>query len=340
MPSCSVPEVPIMLRHRFVLQSETRSCIGVGTTSERVSGRCVGWAQGLSLGTKVVQTCGSVIAMPLSRQLETTFDSRRWKNTFRGMISTIPHRETDAQTDPLYESPSTSSDAPMTPIPVADESMPNAIHDLYDSLRETDEHTYFDLSPPGVSRDSQYGGPSTSSDVPMTPIPCQMSLCRTSSQMSQTHLRSQGCQVLCMHQCAIHECVGVQMFWNILRHRLFHHLLCLRKMCLQPHHHGLHLCQSPVKRRRCNNLSHLTLMCNPSFHRQRPQQMMIPCHFLTLKTQPWVYQEPETPCISTEQDTPVTIPQQVPLPPIQVSPSREETKHVHWWFNCSTPALV
>ena len=42
-------------------------------------------------------------------------------------------------------------------------------------------------------------------------------------------------------------------------------------------------------------------------------------------TPPWVHQEPETPWISTEQDTPVIIPQQVPLPPIQVSPSREET---------------
>ena len=90
VPSCPVPEVPIMLRHRFVLQSETKSCIGVGTTSERVSGRCVGWVQGLSLGTKVVQSCGSVIAMPLSRQLETTFDSRKWKSNSRGMIFTIP----------------------------------------------------------------------------------------------------------------------------------------------------------------------------------------------------------------------------------------------------------
>ena len=44
-------------------------------------------------------------------------------------------------------------------------------HDLYDSLRETDEQTHFDLSPPGVSRDPQCGGPSTSSDVPMTPVP-------------------------------------------------------------------------------------------------------------------------------------------------------------------------
>ena len=101
------------------------------------------------------------------------------------------------------------------------------LHDLYDSLGETDEQIYFDLSPHGVSRDPQ-------------------SQCRTSSQMSQTHLRSPCCQILYVHQCAIHECVGVQMLWNILRHSLFCHLLCLRKMCLQPHHH---LCQSPVKHR-------------------------------------------------------------------------------------------
>ena len=41
-------------------------------------------------------------------------------------------------------------------------------------------------------------------------------------------------------------------------------------------------------------------------------------------TPPWFYQEPETPWIPTEQDTPVDIPQQVPLP-TQTSPSREET---------------
>ena len=32
---------------------------------------------------------GSVIAMLLSRQLETTFDSQKWKSNSRGMISTI-----------------------------------------------------------------------------------------------------------------------------------------------------------------------------------------------------------------------------------------------------------
>ena len=44
-------------------------------------------------------------------------------------------------------------------------------HDLYDSLGDTDEQTYFDLCPPGASRDPQYGHPSTANDAPMTPIP-------------------------------------------------------------------------------------------------------------------------------------------------------------------------
>ena len=61
-------------------------------------------------------------------------------------------------------------------------------HDLYDSLRDTDEQTYFDLCPPGASRNNQYGNPSTGSDVPMTPIPVadeSMPL-----RVSQTHPRS------------------------------------------------------------------------------------------------------------------------------------------------------
>ena len=104
----SVPEVPMMLRHR--------SCIGVRTTSERVSGQCVGWAQGranvwISHRNAVVKAAGNHV-----RRAE------------------------------------------------VEEQLP--WHDLYDSLRETDEQTYFDLCPPGVSRDPQYGGPSTSSDVP------------------------------------------------------------------------------------------------------------------------------------------------------------------------------
>ena len=65
--------------------------------------------------------------MLLSKQLETTFDLRKWKNNFRG-ISTIPF--------------------------------------VTQMSRQ-----YFDLCPPGASRDPQYGNPSTASDAPMTPIP-------------------------------------------------------------------------------------------------------------------------------------------------------------------------
>ena len=42
---------------------------------------------------------------------------------------------------------------------------------------------------------------------------------------------------------------------------------------------------TPMEHRRFNNLSLLTLMCNPSFHRQHLQQMIIPCHFLTMMIQ-------------------------------------------------------
>ena len=128
VPSCPVPEVAIMLRRRFVLLSEIRSCIGVEKTSERVSGQCVGWAQGLSLGHE-----GRAIV---------------W----------ISHRNVVVKAAGNH-----------VRLAEVEEQLP--WHDLYDSLRETDEQTYIDLSPPGVSRDPQYGGPSTSSDVPMTPVP-------------------------------------------------------------------------------------------------------------------------------------------------------------------------
>ena len=42
-------------------------------------------------------------------------------------------------------------------------------NDLYDSLRDTSERAYFDLCPPGASRDPQYERPSTSSDAPERP---------------------------------------------------------------------------------------------------------------------------------------------------------------------------
>ena len=117
---------------------------GAETTSERVSGRCVGWAQELSLGMKVVQTCGFAIAMLLSRQLETTFHSRKWKSNSRGMIFTTPfvkqmNRHTSISVR-LAGGPSTSSDVPMTPVPVPDESMPDAIANEPDTSEIPSSH--------------------------------------------------------------------------------------------------------------------------------------------------------------------------------------------------------
>ena len=226
--SCPVPEVPRMLRHIFVLQSETRSCIGVGTTSERVGGRCVGWVQGLSSGTKVGRC---------QRSWKTTFDSQKWKSNSRGMI-------------------------------------------FFDSLRETDEHTYFDLSP-GVSRDPQYGRPSTSNDVPMTPVPVPD---ETMPDTIADEPDTSGIPVLPNYVCTSAQSTSALafMFWNILRHSLFLHLLCLRKLFLQPHHHGLHLCQSPVKRRRCNNHGSIRNQKQrgflPSKIHQRPFHSKCRCH--------------------------------------------------------------
>ena len=155
-------------------------------------------------------------------------------------------------------------------------------HDLYDSLRETDEQTYFDLSPPGVSRDPQYGGPSTSSDVPMTPVPVPD---ESMPDVIADEPDTSGIPVLPNSVYAPVRNPRVRWRSDALEHPMPQPVLppvVSSQICLQPHHHGLHLCQSPVKRRQCNNMSHLTLICNLSFHRQRPQQMMIPCRFLTL----------------------------------------------------------
>ena len=57
-------------------------------------------------------------------------------------------------------------------------------------------------------------------------------------------------------------------------------------------------------------------------------------------TPPWVYQEPETPWIPIDQDTPAIIPQQVPSPPIQGSPSREESNVSTGDSIIPPPALV
>ena len=116
-----------MLRHKFVLQSETKSCVGVGTTSERVSGRCVGWVQELSLGTGLANV---------------------WISHQNAVVKAAGNHVRLAEVE---------------------EQLP--WDDIHNSLRDTDEQTYFDFCPPGASRDPQHEGPSTSSDAPVTPTP-------------------------------------------------------------------------------------------------------------------------------------------------------------------------
>ena len=191
-----------------------------------------------------------------------------------------------------------------------------AWHDLYDSLRDTDEETYFDLSPPGVSRDPQYGGPSTSNDVPMTPVP----------------VPDESMPNVIADEPAVYASVrNPRVRWrsNVLEHPT------------------PQTASSPVVS--SQNVPAATPSWSPPMpvtHETPSVQQSVTPHIdvqpefpppasspdddpmpLTHDddTPPWVYQEPETPWISTEQDTPATTPQEVPLPPMQVSPSREET---------------
>ena len=62
-------------------------------------------------------------------------------------------------------------------------------YDLYDSLSDTGEQAYFDLRPPGASRDPRCEGPPISSDVPMTPPPVPGDPCRKSPQMNRCQTR-------------------------------------------------------------------------------------------------------------------------------------------------------
>ena len=178
----------------------------------------------------------------------------------------------------------------------------------FDSLRETDEQTYFDLSPLGVSRDPQYGGPSTSSDVPMTPVPVP------DESMSDVVADEPDTSVIPVLPNSVYAPVrSPRVRW---RSDVLEHLR--HKLLLPPAVSSQNVpAATPVKRRRFNNLLQLTLMCNLPASSADDDPMPFPHDD---DTPPWVYQEPETPWISTEQDTPVTIPQQVPLPPIQVSP--------------------
>ena len=153
--------------------------------------------------------------------------------------------------------------------------------DLYDPLCHTDEQTYVDPCPLGASRNPQYEGPSTSSDAPMTPTPVAD---ESTPDATAGEPDTSGIPVLLKPP--MHAPVRKpRVPWRSdalesPRHRLLN-LLCLRNMCLQPHHPGLHLCQSSM----------LTLIHNPKLHCQHPtDDAPMPLHHDD-DTPPWVYQE-------------------------------------------------
>ena len=97
-------------------------------------------------------------------------------------------------------------------------------HDLNDSLRDTEEQASFDLCPSGESRDLQYEGPSTSSDIPIlaTPVTDEPVPNTTQDEPIDTSEIPYCRTPQRMHQCATHEYVGAQTFWNSPCHRLRH----------------------------------------------------------------------------------------------------------------------
>ena len=126
----------------------------------------------------------------------------------------------------------------------------------------------------------QYGGPSTSNDVPMTPIPVpdesMPDAIADEPDTSEIPVlpNSENAPVRNPRACWRSDGFGPSYATASFT------TCCVFAKCACSH--TIMVSQSPVKRRRCNNLLLLTLICNLSFHRQRPEQMMIPCHFLTL----------------------------------------------------------
>ena len=189
-------------------------------------------------------------------------------------------------------------------------------HDLYNSL--TDEQTYFDLSPPGVSRDPQYGGSSTSSDVPMTPVPVP------DESMPDTS------EIPVLPNTVYAPVRNPRVRWrsDVLEHPTpqtvsppvvsSQNLPAATPSWSPP---------PPVTRETPSIQQPVTphVDVQPEFPPPASSADDDPMPFPHVDdTPPWVYQEPETPWISTEENTPATTTFHSKCP-IQVPPSREET---------------
>ena len=176
----------------------------------------------------------------------------------------------------------------------------------------------------GVSRDPQYGGPSTSSDVPMTPVPVP------DESMSDVIAREPDTSEIPVLPNSVYAPVRnprVRWHSDVLEH--------LSPQTVSPpvvsSQNVPAATPSPVTRETPSIQQPVTphVDVQPELPPPASSADDDPMPFPHVDdTPPWVYQEPETLWISTEPETPETpetIPQQVPLPPIQVSPSREET---------------
>ena len=196
-------------------------------------------------------------------------------------------------------------------------------HDLYDSHRDTDEQTYFDLCPPGASRDPQHEGPSSAAQltplpVPDEPMPDTFDVPVPNSSVyapvhnSRVRWRSDVLQTPTpqpvrpveplenVPQNVSPDTPSDLQFWS----------------ASVPNIHEVPPPQSPITPQYVQPetpLPQSSINDTPMPSQQHDD------------TPPWVYQEPDTPWNSCEPDTPADIPEQVPLQPMRVSTSREET---------------
>ena len=211
----------------------------MGTTSERVGGRCVGWVQGLSLDTKVVANVR------------------------------ISHRHAVVKAAGNH-----------VRLAEVDEQLP--WHDLYDSLRDIDEQTYFDLCTPGAFRDPQYENPSTASDVTMTPIPVA-----DESMPDAVAGEPDTSEIPVLPNSSVYAPVrNPRVRWRSDALELPTPQSALPAVSSQDVPAATSpwprpICQSSMRRRRPNHLSLLTLIHNPKLHFQHPQ-LMNPCHVPTM----------------------------------------------------------
>ena len=197
-------------------------------------------------------------------------------------------------------------------------------HDLYDSLRDIDEQTYFDLCTPGATRDPQYGNPSAASDVTMTPIPVA-----DESMPDAVAGEPDTSEIPVLPNSSVYAPVrNPRVRWRSDALELPTPQSALPAVSSQDVPAATSPWPTPM------SVIHETPPPQPPVtpHIDTQPETPLPTPSTDDEpmpllhdddTPPWVHQEPETQWIPTEQDTPAIIPRQVPSPPIQVSPSRE-----------------